>query len=80
MVPYCTMAVSLSYSTNTLQLFASSVSACVLLRVSATMPGSCLYIRVMVVLLALKSTVSRRPNNDAAAYGLALEYCTNEYL
>ncbi|MNN49629.1 hypothetical protein D3C81_1641660 [compost metagenome] len=43
------------------------------------MPGSCLYISVMVLLLALKSVVSSRPNIDAAAYGLLLEYCTNEY-
>ncbi|MNY82216.1 hypothetical protein D3C86_2241890 [compost metagenome] len=30
-------------------------------------------------MLALKSVVSSRPNTDAAAYGLLLEYCTNEY-
>lgn len=44
------------------------------------MPGSCLYISVMVVLLALKFTVNMRPSSEATAYGLALENCTIEYL
>ncbi|MNY71839.1 hypothetical protein D3C86_2102700 [compost metagenome] len=78
--PYCTMAVSLSYSTNTLPRLSCNTLAWLLDSVSGTMPGSCLYIRVIVVLLPLKLVVSNRPNSDAAAYGLLLEYCANEYL